>query len=117
MRKFYLGSLALGVLLSTGCLKDPGDPTLSASKTTVAVNEEVTFTISGAEDFTCLRWGSTIGYTVVSGGGNSDKTITVKFTSAGSTTMQVAVKNCKKDADPCSGKCRDAYAETNVTVQ
>jgi hypothetical protein len=107
----------------TSCLKDPGNPVLTASKSTVAVNEEVTFTLSGVENYTCIFW-NIIGnntipdYEVVSGGCGTcsppDKTITVKFTSAGTVECATRVKNCTKG---CVGKCRDESAMTNIIVQ
>jgi len=111
----------------TSCLKDPGNPVLTASKSTVAVNEEVTFTLSGVEkgkDFTCLSWGhsvNTSAYTVVSGGcgtcGPLDETITVKFTSAGSQEIGVLVKNCKQVCGGKNDKCKNVLAKATVTVQ
>lgn len=100
----------------SSCLKDPGKPVLTASKSTVAVNEEVTITLSGAENYTCLRWykNSGIDYTLVSGGTEDDVTMKIKFASTGTSTIQVSVKNCK---DGCIGECRDEYAETSITVQ
>ncbi len=113
----FLSVVAILIITSfTSCLKDPGTPVVTASKSTVATNEEVTLTLSGAENYSCLQWFKTSGidYTLVSGGTNTDLTMKVKFATTGSSTIQVAVKNCK---DGCIGKCRDEYAETSITVQ
>ena len=114
--KFLTLAIILIVTSLTCCLKDPGTPVVAAGKSTVAVNEEVTFTLSGADNYTCLVWLKLSGpdYTLVSGGTNQDRTMTVKFTGTGTATIQISVKNCK---DGCSGKCRDEYAETSITVQ
>jgi len=118
MKTFKFLTIA-GLLIVTffsSCLKDPGTPVLTANKTTVAVNEEVTFTLSDVENHTCLLWykKSGVDYTVVSGGTKEDLTMTVKFTTTGNCTVEAAVKNCK---DECSGKCRDEYAEATITIQ
>ncbi len=104
------------VISFSSCLKDPGNPVVTASKSTVAVNEEVTLTLSGAENYTCLQWrcDNCPDYTIISGGTEVDLTIKVKPTVAGTYNFETAVKNCK---DVCTGKCRDEYAKTTITVQ
>lgn len=112
---FLLGIFALTAL--TGCIKDPGNPALAANKTTVSINEEVTFTLNGVENFSCIQWtkmGDGPMFTKVSGGTDQDKTMTVKFSSAGTAKISASVKNCRKD---CSGTCRTEYAEVSVTIK
>ena len=104
------------VIFLSSCLKDPGTPVVTANKSTVGVNEEVTLTLSGVENYTCLSWARTSGvdYTLISGGTKDDLTMKVKFGSTGTCTIQAAVKNCK---DGCIGECRNEYAETTITIQ
>jgi hypothetical protein len=113
-------SLLLVIMMTSlsSCLKDPGTPVLTAVKTIVAVNEELTITLGGADNFTCLVW-STDGpaYTIISGGGNSDKSVKIKYSATGTSTWNVAVKNCKDGDDDCTGTCRDEYAEIIIIVQ
>jgi len=98
------------------CLKDPGEPVLTASKSTVAINEEVTLTVSEVDNYTCLLWQfvDIDNYTITSGGNEGDLTMRIKFEVSGIYTIKVAVKNCN---DGCIGKCRDEYAETSITVE
>ena len=111
----------LGVALCmTGCMKDPGNPSLTADKTAISVNEQVTFTLSGAENYTCIKWmmdGDSGNFTIVSGGSEDDLAMTVLFTTAGSYNVEASVKNCKNGDDGCTGKCRDESATISVSVE
>lgn len=115
-------SIALLVFISsvfTSCIKDPGEPVLMVSKAVVAVDEEVTFTLEGVENYTCIFIGTSSGadFTAVSGGGTTDKSMTVKFSSTGTFEFMATVKNCRGDDDPCIGNCRDEYAYVSITVE
>ena len=120
MKIFRLATLisVIAITLLSGCLKDPGNPVITASKSTVAVDEELTLTLTGAENYTCLEWhqndGDGVEAVTVSGGDEDNLTWTVKFGSTGTSTLRVAVKNCK---DGCSGKCRDEYAEITIVIE
>lgn len=105
----------------TSCLKDPGTPSASASKTTVAVNEEFNLSVSGADNYTCLYW--YLENTPTSVGNvtwvtdNAVENATVSIDMAGVYEFTVAVKNCKGESDPCIGTCRDEYSTVTVTVE
>lgn len=105
------------LLLQSGCLKEPGHVELNCQQMTVGVNQPVTYTITGADEFTCIEWSSESGpaYTVISGGNNGDITMTCKFTSTGRAGVHVVVKNCKKAG--CDGRCNTADATYFLTVQ
>ena len=118
-KKILASALVCASLVLSSCLKDPGTITVANSKSTVAVNEEVVISLDGVENFTCITWGFNSGpaYTIVSGGGQKDKTMTVKFASTGTAKFNIGVKNCKRDKDDCTGTCRDEYVESTITVQ
>ncbi len=102
---------ALGL---SACLKTPGTPEIKAGKSTVTVNEPVTFTINSIDNFTCIRWGSgSSGYTTINGGGEKDLTWSVSFSTPGTKKIEVTAKNCKNN---CEGTCKTSTAETTITV-
>lgn len=109
-----LGLTTVCTLGLTSCLKTPGTPELTASKTSVAVNEPVTITMKSIENYTCIQWTtSSTGPTTVSGGGEQDLTWSVKFSSPGSKTISANAKNCKNG---CIGTCKSSSAELTLTV-
>jgi hypothetical protein len=98
----------------TACLKTPGTPEIKAGKSTVAVNEPVTFTIKSIDHFTCIQWASTsTGGTTINGGGDKDLTWSVSFSTPGTKQIVVTAKNCKNN---CEGTCKESTAETSITV-
>lgn len=116
--KFLMVPMIWAMVCLTGCLKDPGNPTLAAEKSTVKVGEEITIQLGGADHYTCLRWAQLSGpaYTIVSGGGTNDPSITVRFDAPGEAKIQVGVKNCRNGDDPCTGDCRSEYADISISV-
>jgi hypothetical protein len=112
-------TLVLSAILFTGCLEEPGDVALTANKTTVAVDEEVTLTLSGVENSTCVVWSQSGGpsFIEVNPISANAMSVTVKFAATGTVKMMAAVQNCKKGGDGCTGTCKGETAEINVTVE
>lgn len=95
----------LAVILIAGCKKEANDITVTASKTTAAVNEEITFTINDPEHYESINWkvidstnteihsgdGSPNSsfISTISGGGDSDFSWVIKISNKG--TYVVAV--------------------------
>lgn len=74
-----------------------GNPELKASDNSPAINEEVTFTLSGIDKSNCHTWKKVSGanYTVVSGGKEKDKTWTIKFKESGTAIIECSIDYCK----------------------
>jgi|GEM_PF-3521745 len=90
----------------SGCLKDPS-ATISIDKAEVAIDEEVTVTLSNVENYTCIGWrvdfnGET---TQIAGGTGGDQTYSLSFKSTGEATISALVKNCKKSDDKNLDAC------------
>ncbi len=102
MYRIFSVLVLIGLLGTMSCRKEPLG-SISVSKSTVAVGEEVTFTIHDAEDYTCVRWGvisDSPDFTDVSSVTTSDLTWTLKFDAPGTATVFATLKNCKKSDDP-----------------
>jgi hypothetical protein len=109
-------SLIIGLLTLSSCLKEVGGPTLEPSSGTLAINESVTLSLYGVESVTCMEWRIVDDTThlISSGGDNGDFEMTCRFPVAGVYTVEVDVKNCKKD---CDGRCKSSTASAVFTVQ
>lgn len=121
--KTIIFSLLLMILMigSTSCKKEViGDPVLTLSATTVSTDQELTITLSGVEQTNCHTWIKVSGpdYTTVSGGGEKDKTWTIKFNGTGTAVIQCSADYCRfvNHGAPCGGHgCRGAKM-TEVTI-
>jgi hypothetical protein len=106
-------ALCTAALSLGGCLKEPGMVQLTCNVSSTTVGQTVTYTVTGAENFTCIEWSLESGpsYTVVSGGTTSDLTMSCRFNATGRPGVHVKVKNCKKG---CDGRC--TYSEATLFI-
>ncbi len=128
MKVVHLLSLMLIVTLSS-CLKDPGVPSISTSKTTVAVDETVVLNLSNTENASCayFYWQcpdcpEDSDYELISGSfgiGTTpvNSTVSLKFKNTGVYKIHAVSNNCNDKNNPCSGKCKGGTAEITITVQ
>jgi hypothetical protein len=122
MKTIRISILPLFIFLITAsCQKENfGEPVLTPSKTTVAVDEEVTITLSGVfapghgQYSSCNKWSKVSGpnYTAVSGGADTDNKWTVKFTATGTAVIQCDAAFCSH-----TGNTKSKTAQTTITVQ
>jgi hypothetical protein len=104
------------ILLFSGCLKEPGEVQLTCNVTSTTVGQGVTFTITGADHYTCVEWSGESGpaYSIIAGGGNKDLTMQCRFNTTGRAGVHVKVRNCKKGG--CDGRCNEAEATLYLDV-
>jgi uncharacterized membrane protein len=104
MKSFKFLSIVFFVaLLLSACTKRPDEFTITANKTTVSVDEEVTITISDPINYKTIDWvgnnsaGENSDVVSVAGGGTNDLTWTVRFTATGKYTIIALADNSKKE--------------------
>ncbi len=122
-KSLYLIIFGLLTLSLTSCLKDPSAQ-IEIDKTTVAIDEPVTVTLSNAENYTCIAWGVVFDgeFTDIAGGSSDDLTFSVSFDKIGEATIMAIIKNCKKSDDKedlcvCEKNHPAASYEVMVTIE
>jgi PKD repeat protein len=108
--------LTIGLSLAlTGCIKQP-EACLKADKTVAAVNETITVT-SCSSDAARFLWTSDKA-TIVSGGDFCSPSVSLKYASPGTYTVNLDVSNYRGKADCNStGTNKSDNASITITVQ
>jgi hypothetical protein len=121
--KLFTLPLMVFMIGSTTFNKVVDDPSLISSPKVVSVNQEVTISIKDLKQSNCHTWTiiNSPGYKVVSGGGEKDKTWTIKFTGKGTATIQCIADYCKyvNHGAPCGEHgCSGAKTiKTTINIQ
>ncbi|MGK7390200.1 MAG: hypothetical protein ACNS60_07605 [Candidatus Cyclobacteriaceae bacterium M2_1C_046] len=125
---FLCVSIVLALFLSS-CNSEPDDVSLVSDKSTVALNEEVTFTITGdVHDYCNFNWtipndGADnnpvsltpgVDFEVVSGFNEGDLESTLKFFKTGNFEVGATIYDC---GSGCDRECTPWFKETYIEVK